>query len=143
MKIRLPIVLSLIILLASACGSSSGTLTIQGAWARPANSGDNSAAYFVIGNSTAADDTLLSVRSDIASATEVHMSMADGNGVMSMQMQESVTVPGGDKLEFKSGGLHVMFVNLNRNLNVGDTFTVTLLFEKAGEVSLQVEVKEQ
>jgi len=129
-------------LLASACGSSSGKLTVQDAWARPASAGENGAAYFIIENGTASDDTLLSVSSNIASATEVHMSMADGNGVMSMQMQEAVAVPAKGKVEFKAGGLHVMFVNLNRGLKVGDTITLTLNFKSAGSVVIEVPVSE-
>lgn len=136
-------VLLLTTLLASACGSSSGELTIQDAWARPASAGENGAAYFVIENGTASDDTLLSVSSDIAEATEVHMSMMDGNGVMSMQMQEAVTIPANGKVEFKTGGLHVMFVGLNQDLKVGDTISLTLNFEKAGSLTIQAPVKEQ
>ena len=136
------IVLLLTTLLASACGSSSRELTIQNAWARPASAGENGAAYFVIENGTSSDDTLLSVSSDIAEATEVHMSMMDGNGVMSMQMQEAVAVPAKGKVEFKAGGLHVMFVTLNRDLKVGDTITLTLTFKDAGNLVIEVPVTE-
>lgn len=140
---KLIALLLLATLLVSACGSSSAELAVRDAWARPALTGENGAAYFVIENGTASDDTLLSVSSEIASTTEVHMSMGDDNGVMSMQMQESVVVPAKDKVEFKPGGLHVMFIGLTQDLKVGDTFTLTLNFEKAGEVVLQVEAKEQ
>lgn len=131
------------VLVLSACGSSSGDLKVQAAWARPANAGENGAAYFVIENGTAADDTLLSVSSEIADATEVHMSMADGNGVMSMQMQESVPVPARNKVGFKPGGLHVMFVSLTQDLNVGDTITFILNFEKAGNITVEAPVEER
>ena len=132
-------------LLINACGSSSRDLTIQEAWARPARVGENGAAYFVIQNRTTADNTLLSVSSDIAiaTATEVHMSMMGGNGVMSMQMQEAVVIPAKDKVEFKPGGLHVMFVGLTRDLKVGDTITLTLNFKEAGSLTSQVQVREQ
>lgn len=130
-------------LLVSGCGGSSGELTIRDAWARPALKGENGAAYFIIENGTGADDTLLNVSSEIASATEVHMSMAGDNGVMSMQMQEAVSVPARSGVEFKPGGLHVMFVGLTRDLKVGDTITLILRFENAGEITLRVEVKEQ
>lgn len=136
------IVLLLTILLASACDSSSGELTIQDAWARPASAGENGAAYFVIKNGTVSDDTLLSVSSEIALATEVHMSMMDGNGVMSMQMQEALAVPAKGKVEFKAGGLHVMLVSLIRDLKVGDTITLTLNFKGAGSVVIEVPVTE-
>ncbi|MDP1716006.1 MAG: copper chaperone PCu(A)C [Anaerolineales bacterium] len=130
-------------LLVNACGSFSAELTVQDAWARPANAGENGAAYFIIENGSNIDDTLLSVSSDIAAATEVHMSMVDGNGVMSMQMQEAVIVPAKDKVEFKPGGLHVMFVSLTRDLKTGDTITLTLDFKEAGSLTIQVPVRAQ
>ncbi len=130
-------------LLISACGSSSAELTVQDAWARPAINGNNGAAYFIIENDTSSEDTLLSVTSDIASAVEVHMSMMDGNGVMSMQMQEAVTVPSGKTLEFKPGGLHVMLIGLNQDLKIGDTISLTLNFEKTGSRTIEVTVKEE
>lgn len=139
---KLVLALLLGVWLVSACGSSSGKLTVQDAWARPASSGENGAAYFVITNGTTADDTLLSVSSDIAAATEVHMSMMDGNGVMSMQMQEAVDIPASGKVEFKAGGLHVMFVSLTRDLKIGDTITLTLNFKGAGSVVIEVPVTE-
>lgn len=129
-------------ILVSSCSAPSGKMTIQNAWARPANSGSNSAAYFIIENETASDDTLMSVSSDIAAVAEVHMSMADANGVMSMQMQEAVTIPAGEQVEFKPGGLHVMFVNLTRDLKPGDTITLTLNFKETGNVVVEVPVKE-
>ena len=135
-------VLLLATLLVSACGAASGELTIQDAWARPANTGENGAAYFIIENGTASDDSLMSVSSDIATAVEVHMSMGDANGVMSMQMQEAVTIPAGEPVEFKPGGLHVMLVNLTRDLKPGETITLTLNFKETGNVVVEVPVKE-
>ena len=135
-------VLLLATLLVSACGAASGELTIQDAWARPANTGENGAAYFIIENGTASDDSLMGVSSDIATAAEVHMSMGDANGVMSMQMQEAVTIPAGEPVEFKPGGLHVMLVNLTRDLKPGETITLTLNFKETGNVVVEVPVKE-
>ncbi len=140
-NLKLISTLILIVLLVSACGSSSGNLTIQDAWARPASKGDNGAAYFVVENGTAADDTLLSVSSTIATASEVHMSMADSNGVMSMRMQESIPIPARGQVEFKPGGLHVMFVNLTRDLKMGDTITLVLNFENTGSLTIDIPVK--
>lgn len=135
--------LALAVFVISACGDSLNELVIQGAWARPASAGENGAAYFVIENWTTTDDILLSVSSEIASATEVHMSMGDANGVMSMQMQESNPVPAKDTVKFEPGGLHVMFVELTQDLQVGDTITLTLNFEKAGSITVEAPVKEQ
>lgn len=135
--------LVLAVFVISACGGSLSELVIQGAWARSANAGENGAAYFVIENWTVTDDILLSVSSEIASATEVHMSMADDNGVMSMQMQESISVPAKATVKFEPGGLHVMFVELTQDLKVGDTILLTLNFEKAGSMTVEVPIKDQ
>jgi len=127
----------------SACSTASGVLAINNAWARSTQMGQNGAIYFVIENGTNEDDTLLSAYTDIASSTEIHMSMMDDQGVMSMQMQEAVQIPAEENIAFKTGGLHIMLISLNRDLKVGGTFTLTLQFEKAGEIPVLVEVKEQ
>lgn len=135
-------VLLLTILLISACSSPSGELSVSDAWARPAGLGENGAAYFIIENGTTTDDTLLSVSSDIASATEVHMSMMMDGGVMSMQMQETVPVPSGEEVEFKTGGLHVMFIGLTRELKVGEMIKLTLSFDQTGDLIIEVPIVE-
>jgi copper(I)-binding protein len=53
-----------------------------------------------------------------------------------------VVFPAGEETIFQPGGLHVMLIGLHQYLNVGDSFTVTLVMEKAGEISLNVVVKE-
>jgi len=134
-------VLLLATMLLSAC-AKPGEFKVMDAWARPAASGENGAVYFTISNATNTGDTLLSVSTDVASAAEVHMSMMDANGVMSMQMQESIPVPAQQEVIFKPGGLHIMLVELNRDLKIGDTISLTLNFEKAGSITIQAPVKE-
>jgi copper(I)-binding protein len=138
---RLLLVLLAVVSL-TACSTSSGTLTVNDAWARTASMGENAAAYFIIENGTKSDDMLLSASSDIAEATEIHMSMADSNGVMSMNMQEMVEIPAKGTIEFKTGGLHVMFINLNRDLKVGDSFSLILNFKNAGSMTIEIPVRE-
>jgi copper(I)-binding protein len=136
----IPIIVAMLL---SACAPSHGVLAVNETWARPASKGENGAVYFVIQNDTASEDALLSASTDIASASEAHMSMMNDQGVASMQMQDAVQIPASDSVTFKPGGLHIMLVGLKQDLKVGDTFTLTLQFEKAGETTVQVEVKEQ
>lgn len=126
----------------TACATSSGALTVNDAWARSASMGENGAAYFIIENGTKSDDTQLSVISNIADATEVQTSISESNGVMSMNMQEMVEVPAKGKTEFKTGGLHVMFINLNRDLKVGDSISLILNFKNAGSLTIEIHVRE-
>lgn len=125
----------------AACQPASGVLEVSDAWARAAMSGNNGAAYFVIENGTGEADVLVSASAGIASAVELHMTMPHGDDVMEMQMQAEVPVPKG-KTEFKPGGLHVMFIGLNRELKTGDTFELTLNFKNAGEMKITVTVRE-
>ena len=129
-------------LLVSACGST-GELKVMDAWARPAYKGENSAVYFVIENGTDSHDALTGAGTDIASAAEAHLSMQNDQGVMTMSMQDSVQIMPGKNITFKPGGLHIMLINLNRDLKVSDLFTLTLRLENSGEIKIQVEVMEQ
>ena len=126
--------------LLAACAPAVGQLQVSETWARPGLSGGNSAAYFVIENRTASDDTLLSASSDVAGAVELHMtSMQNGNMQMVHQQEVPVTI---GTTEFKPGGLHVMLIGLKQDLNPGDMFSLTLDFAIAGDMQLEVAVSE-
>jgi copper(I)-binding protein len=51
-----------------------------------------------------------------------------------------VDVPAKQSVEFKPGGMHVMLIGLKTPLKVGNSFPMTLRFEKAGSVSVNVRV---
>ncbi|GAB4503487.1 MAG: hypothetical protein Fur0043_04790 [Anaerolineales bacterium] len=61
---------------------------------------------------------------------------------MQMAHQMNVPLPTGETV-FEPGGLHVMLIGLKSDLQAGETFTVTLTFEKAGKRTLTVTVKDQ
>lgn len=158
-KIQLSLII-LITFLVTACGS--GELAVNDAWARPALAGQTGAVYFVIDNPGEAD-TLLSVRTDASASTEMHMSMMVSNDssdqnmdsmsdssmgdmsgeVMTMVQQDNVPVPAKGKVAFEPGGLHVMLLGLKDNLVEGQTIEVTLNFEKAGPITVQVPVTQK
>jgi copper(I)-binding protein len=128
------------VVLISGCQSGEG-VQISDVWSRPSLAGGNGAVFFTLNNPTGEDDTLLSASSDIAGAIEIHRSkMVDG--AMKMEKQDEVLLPAGGETIFQPGGLHVMLIGLNQDLNVGDIFTITLRMEKAGERTLDVVVKE-
>ena len=139
-KARLYFIFVALALTLAACGASgSGELGINDVWARPGLAEGNSAVFFVIDN-PGAEDFLLSASSDVAGAVELHKTiMEDGN--MKMVHQMNVPVPTGETA-FKPGDLHVMLIGLKDELNPGDTFTLMLKFETAGEKILTVVVRE-
>ncbi|MCC6299029.1 MAG: copper chaperone PCu(A)C [Anaerolineales bacterium] len=123
----------------TACTPKEG-IEITDAWARSAAQGENSAAYFTIVNYDA-DDELVGASADFAEAVEIHES-AMVDDVMQMRMVESVPLPTGEKVEFASGGLHVMLVNLSRSLEVGETVNITLHFKNHADIPLSLPVQE-
>jgi copper(I)-binding protein len=137
-----PLLLIFVTLLALSACASQGDLTVSDVWARPGIAEGNTGVFFVIDNPTGQDDRLLSAHSDTAQFVELHKTtMTDG--VMQMSPQEFVEVPAGEQVIFKPGDLHVMLIKLHSQLNVGDTFELTLVFENAGEVPLTITVQEQ
>lgn len=128
-------------LISCSPGSFNQSISVMDAWARPAALGQNGAAYFTLKNPTGQADRLLSATTEIAQAAEFHLSEMDANGVMSMRPQEFVDVPAGGQVEFEPGGLHVMLVGLTKDLKGGDSFSLTLQFEEAGDVNVEVQVQ--
>lgn len=115
-----------------------GDLTIEHPWSRATVAGmANGAGYFVIENKGQSDDVLLSANTDIAKTTELHTHIQDGE-VMRMRQVENVPIPAGEKVMFQPGGLHVMMMGLNQALNQGESFSLTLQFEKSGSVTMDV-----
>ncbi|MGW8144981.1 MAG: copper chaperone PCu(A)C [Anaerolineales bacterium] len=141
-KISGTLILAVILCGVSAC-SIPKKISVESAWARPGFQGDNSAIYFTIHNPGDNPDTLIRVESDMGAATQIHLSQMNSEGVMTMEQQDQVPIPGNDTVEFAPGGLHVMLVNLNQDLSVGDTFPLTLTFQNRGEISMEVEVKQE
>jgi len=112
---------------------------VQDAWARPTVQGQAvGGGYFRIDGGPTAD-RLLAVSADIAQSVELHTMRMDGD-VMRMRQLNSVDVPAKQSVEFKPGGMHVMLIGLKTPLKVGNSFPMTLRFEKAGSVSVNVRV---
>ncbi len=118
-----------------------GDLTIMHTWANATpKSARTGAAYLMIKNSGAADDTLIDVKSDKAKKTQTHLSSMT-NGMMKMKHVDRIKIPAGGKVELKPGGHHIMFMGLKAPFEENTSFPLTLVFEKSGEVTINVPVK--
>jgi copper(I)-binding protein len=82
----------------------------------------------------------VSASADIAGRVELHTMSMDGN-VMRMRQVDSIDIPAGKTVELKPGGLHVMFMDIKTPLKTGASFPLTLKFEKAGDVKVNVAVQ--
>ncbi len=99
------------------------------------------AAFMQIANHGTETDTLVGATSDVAKRVELHTHTETGDGIMKMhEIEGGVPIEPGGMHVLKRGGDHVMFMGLTRLLATGDVVTVTLIFEKAGEVTLEIPV---
>ncbi|NYS25903.1 copper chaperone PCu(A)C [Rhodobacteraceae bacterium 2376] len=99
------------------------------------------AAFMVIENHGPAEDRLIAAESEVAQRVELHTHLEDDQGVMRMiEVEEGFAIPAGGQHGLVRGGDHVMFMGLTRQLTHGDVVALTLIFENAGEVMLEVPV---
>ncbi len=115
-------------------------IVFMGAWSRPAVALDgegNGAGYGIVVNLGEADDTLLSISSDVANVIELHEVAIDDNDVMQMRpLDGGIPIPAGGFAELRPGGYHIMMIGLTRDLLPDEEVTLTLEFENAEPITL-------
>lgn len=120
----------------------AGSITVEDPYARAsAMMSKSGAAFMVLKNTGTEEDRLIAAASDVADKVELHTHKEDANGVMRMlEVEEGFAIPAGGMHALARGGDHVMFLGLTRSLAHGDTVSVTLTFEKAGEMTVEIPV---
>lgn len=96
-------------------------------------------AFMLLKNSGKADDKLIKAASPVAEHVEIHEHVMEG-GAMRMRPVDGVPVPAGQMAELQPGGYHVMLIGLKQPLKEGGHFPLTLTFEKAGTVTIEVPI---
>lgn len=129
--------------LCAALPAVAQDIMVDGAYARASGMmAKAGAAFMVIHNHGAADDRLVKAASTIAQRVELHTHKEDANGVMQMlEVPEGFVIPAHGSHELARGGDHVMFLGLTQALEEGQTVSVTLTFEKAGDMVIEVPVQ--
>lgn len=125
---------------AGASGAPS-SISISEAWARPASAGGESAGYLVITNTGSAADTLVSASSTVAASVELHTSEMDASGMMGMHPVDGIEIPAGASVALEPGAYHLMVMGLREDLAVGDPLEFDLVFQHAGTLTAEAEVK--
>lgn len=114
-------------------------VTVDRAWVRATVPNQTASGAFM--RVTAQKDVRLTgARSPVAGLVEVHEMTMD-NGIMRMRPAGDLQLRAGQSIELKSGGYHLMMMDLKRQLKTGETVPLTLEFKaEDGRVS-KVEVK--
>lgn len=118
-----------------------GTIQITGPWARESPPAvTNGAAYMMLTNMGPAADRLLEGSSEVAETIELHTHLME-NHVAKMRKVDMIEVAPGQSTMLQPGGFHIMLIGLKQPLTAGQTFPLTLRFENAGTILVQVMVR--
>lgn len=114
-------------------------VTIEQAWVRATVPGQPVAgAYLKIRSAQAA--ALVAVSTPVTARAEIHEMKMEG-GVMKMRPVPRIELPAGKTVELKSGGYHLMLMNITKPLRPGETVPITLVIERPDRSRQEVEVK--
>jgi copper(I)-binding protein len=122
-------------------GVTVGDLEITGAFTRatlpnaPVGGG-----YLTITNNGAADDRLVSVSTPLAGTSQIHEMKMEGDVMKMNELPDGLAIPAGESVSLAPGGYHLMFMGLTGPFVEGQSIAVTLTFEKAGTVEVQLPV---
>jgi copper transport protein len=135
-----------IIFLASAAGvvgtvpDEEGEFAVRNAWTLPLGMGMTGGVYLTLENGTNQDERLIGAFTDAAESVEIHQTQIEEN-IARMRPMTALDIPAGESLAIAPGQYHLMLVNLQRDLSVGETIAVTLHFESGIRLTVEVPVQ--
>ena len=93
------------------------------------------AVYLSIMNMGKTNDELIRISTLVATSAMLHESK-DENGVMKMEMLDTLEFPAGKTVDILPGHLHIMLMDLKKPLKTGDHVAIELEFKNSGNVSV-------
>ncbi len=94
-----------------------------------------------IRNTSSRGDRLLDVKSDVAKKVELHTHIKSDDGVMKMRrVEDGFVISGNGVLKLERGGDHIMFMGLSQPFVDGGAISLTLIFEAAGSIELEIPI---
>ena len=141
MRILSTIFFATALVLAAALVFAADSITIDHPWARATPGGaQTGAVYMKLVNVADTEDRLTGGNSAVANEVQIH-EMAVENGVMNMrELPNGLAIPAKGSVSLKPGSYHVMLIGLKQPLKQGEHIALTLYFEKAGKIDVDVPV---
>jgi periplasmic copper chaperone A len=118
-----------------------GSLEIGHPWARATPpTAPTGGAFLTVTNTGTTPDRLISVKSAAAETVQVHEMKMEGNVMRMREISGGLEIAPGATVTLAPGGLHIMMMGLKAPLKQGDKVPVTLVFEKAGSINVELAV---
>jgi copper(I)-binding protein len=130
-----------LLLFAPILGFAAAPLSITAAWARATPPGATTAAAYLTLTNTGSADRLLGASSPAAGRLLLHAEVEE-RGMQLMRPLDSVEVPANGSVELAPARMHLMLVDITAPLKPGMTIPVTLHFERAGDLTIDVPVRD-
>ena len=121
--------------------AAGAALKVTGAWVPVADQvGRDLPLLMTIENGATNADALLRVRCPVANFSEKH-TVDRGEGSPAMRAIASILVAANATMTLEPNGYHVMLLQTRQALAEGERFTCTIVFQRAGTVEAEVEVR--
>jgi len=128
------------------CSATSGPeINIENAWGIPSPKVATAGAFYMkIKNVGNEGDKLIAGQSPACGVVELHESYMTEDGAMGMRPVEGgfIEIPADGEAELKMGGLHIMCIEKLEDFTAGAVLPLTLNFEKSGEMTIDIEIRE-
>lgn len=124
-----------------AYANLSGQLAISDAWALPTAEGMSVSVYMQIENPGILTESIVGAETEIAESVELHENMVMSD-MMHMMRRGTLDIPANGSLNLQQNALyHMMLIGITRELQEGDSFSITLQLDSGREVTTQVNVE--
>ena len=111
-------------------------IIIKDPWIRAVPpSSKNTALFMTIVNKSDKQDSLISVKTDIAKMVMIHKTVEE-NGIMKMKHVDNLFIPPHSEVKLKPGGLHIMIMGLKRPIKEGEKVKINLFFKNSGNIEI-------
>lgn len=123
-------------------GEVLSAVEIEGAWSRETPPGTTvGVGYMTIRNDSSTPERLLGATSAVARTVEMHTSVMDGDINRMQRANEGYAIPAHGQFVLSPGGAHLMLIGLEAPLRAGTLVPLTLEFENAGQVQVELHVE--
>jgi copper(I)-binding protein len=141
-RLILAAAVSLLTVPAMAQDYKLGSLEITAPWTRAtAPTARSGGGFMTITNKGTTADRLVSARSTVSDKVEIHEMQMDGSVMRMRELAKGLDIPPGATVMLKPGSYHIMFMELKAPLAKDAKVPVTLVFEKAGSIDVQLDVQ--
>ncbi len=130
-------------LVLTACAQGAAEITVEDEWGRTSPKVAAHGAFYMTITGGETDDTLVAGSSDACEVIELHDVVMTDDVMKMIHLPEGIDIPAGEEVSLEVGGLHVMCLNKQIEFTEGTTLDLTLDFEEADSMTVEVEIRDE